>query len=281
MSLHRLEIEPPVLADPVVVAALDGWVDAGDAATDAVALLAADATRLAVFDGDALLDRRARRPTLEIRDGRLAGLTWPELVLHHRAIAGRDLLVLTGPEPDDRWIALADDLVALLRRLGAVGWISLGAIPASVAHTRAVPLLGTESHAGLLRGGVRPGPTGRMRVPAAAISVLEMAAAAAGIPAVGYFAQVPHYVTGAYPPAALALLAALEDHLGIELPRGGLEADAEALRLRLDTAVAADETTRAYVARLEAAVDEARRPEGDDLIGEIERFLRERSAGGD
>ena len=48
---------------------------------------------------------------------------------------------------------------------------------------------------------------------------------------------------------------------------------------RLDAATAADESTHAYVGRLEAMVDESRQPEGDDLITEIERFLRDQSGG--
>ena len=102
-----------------------------------------------------------------------------------------------------------------------VEWVSLGAIPAAVPHTRDVPILGTTSEEGRLRGDIQPGPAGLLRVPAAAISVLEMAVAEGGIPAVGYFAQVPHYVSGPYPAASVALVEALGRHLGLSLPTGG------------------------------------------------------------
>jgi hypothetical protein len=279
MPLYRLEDPLPSLDGPIVIAALDGWVDAGSAATSAVAVLAEHATPIATFDADALFDYRSRRPVLEIRDGRPSSLAWPELVLRHARHSGRDILILSGSEPDDRWHALADAVVELLQRLDVRAWISLGAIPAAVPHTRPVPMLGTESSPGLLRGGVHAGPTGLMRVPAAALSMLEMAVAAAGIPAAGYFAQIPHYVSGEYATAAVALLRAVERHLDVELPRGDLSDEARALRVRLDAAAAADETTSAYVGRLEAMVDESRQPEGDDLITEIERFLRDRSGG--
>ena len=126
-------------------------------------------------------------------------LTWPELAIRRVRVSERDLLVLAGPEPDDRWQAFRDAVVEIAHRLGVVEWISLGAIPAAVPHTRSVPILGTTSEAGRLRGDVRPGPAGLLRVPAATVSVLEMAMAEGGIPAVGYFAQVPHYVSGPYP----------------------------------------------------------------------------------
>jgi hypothetical protein len=278
MPLHRLDAPLPALAAPVVLASFDGWVDAGSAASAAIGVIGEDATTIATFSADDLFDYRARRPTLDIRDGRPASLEWPELRLRHAIRGGRDLLVLTGPEPDFRWHALADDVVELLHRLDVRAWISLGSIPAAVPHARPVPILGTESQPGLLRG-VEPGPIGLLRVPAAALSMLEMAAAASGIPAVGYFAQIPHYVTGGYPPASVALLKAVERHLGVDLPYGDLVEEAARMRLRLDAAVAADETTRAYVERLEAMVDESRRPAGDDLISEIERFLREGRTG--
>jgi hypothetical protein len=267
--------DPGDLIAPTMVGAFDGWVDAGSAATTALDYLVEEAPIVATFDPDALFDYRARRPTLQIVDGRLAELTWPELVIRRIRVAERDLLVLAGPEPDDRWQAFGAAVVEIAHRLGVVEWISLGAIPAAVPHTRSVPILGTTSEPGRLRGDVRPGPAGLLRVPAAAVSVLEMAMAEGGIPAVGYFAQVPHYVAGPYPAASVELLVALGRHLGVELPPGDLADEARQLRTRLDTATALEDTTRDYVERLEGMVDEQRLPSGDDLIGEIERFLRE------
>ena len=279
MSLYRLT-DPPDLVAPTILAAFDGWVDSGSAATTAAELLADGGTDVATFDADLLFDYRSRRPTLDIVDGRLAELTWPELTLKHRRIDEKDLLVLTGAEPDFRWREFAAAMVELVKQLGVTEWISLGAIPAAVPHTRAVPIMGTESAPGLLRADVRPGPQGTLRVPAAALSILEMRLAEAGIPALGYFAQVPHYVSGPYPVAALALLRSVERHLGIEVAAIALEEEARQLRTRLDLATGADESTRAYVERLESMVDEERLPAGDELISEIERFLRDRGAPG-
>jgi hypothetical protein len=267
--------DPGDLIAPTLVGAFDGWVDAGSAATAALAELVTDAPVVATFDTDALFDYRARRPTLQIVDGRLAQLDWPELTIRRTTVGEHDLLVLTGAEPDDRWQAFSAAVVELAHRLGVAEWVSLGSIPAAVPHTRPVPIIGTTSEPGRLRGDVRPGPAGILRVPAAAVSVLEMAMAENGIPAVGYFAQVPHYVSGAYPGASVELLSALGRHLGVILPSGDLVEEARQLRTRLDTATSLEETTRTYVERLEAMVDEERLPSGDDLITEIERFLRE------
>ena len=279
VALYRLT-EPQDLVAPTMIAAFDGWVDAGAAATTAAAQLAEGGELVATFEGDLLFDYRARRPTLEIRDGRMASLTWRELTIRRSRIGERDLLVLTGVEPDFRWREFCDAVLDIASRLGVAQWISLGAIPAAVPHTRAVPIMGTESEAGLLRGNVRPGPEGLLRVPAAALSVLEMMMARSGTTAVGYFAQVPHYVSGPYPVAALALLRTLERHIGVSIPAGTLEDDARQLGTHLDSLAKGDETTRAYVERLESMVDEERLPAGDELISEIERFLRETGSGG-
>jgi hypothetical protein len=279
MSLYRLE-DPQDLVAPTLVAAFDGWVDSGAAATTAATVLAEGGEVVATFDPDLLFDYRSRRPTLEIVDGRLADLTWPELVLRRTRILGRDLLVLTGAEPDFRWREFADATVELVARLGVVQWVSLGAIPAAVPHTRSVPIMGTESKPGLLRGNVLPGPQGILRVPAAAISVLESALAGSGTPTLGYFASVPHYVSGPYPAAALALLRTLELHLGVEIPVGALADEARTQRTRLDGATGIDEKTRSYIERLESMVDEERLPAGDELISDIERFLRDQGGAG-
>jgi hypothetical protein len=278
MSLFQLR--RPEIAAPTLVAALDSWIDAGGASSTAADLLAAGSDTIVDFDGDLLFDYRSRRPTLEIVDGRMAELTWPSLVVRHRRIGGRDLLVLSGAEPDFRWHQFTDAVGEIVRELGVGLWISLGAIPAAVPHTRSVPILGSSSSPDLLLGDVKAGPAGTLRVPAAAVSVLEHAVGASGVPAIGYYAQVPHYISGPYPAAAIELTRAVGRHLGTDIPADGLAEDARQLRERLDAATTLDETTRSYVERLEAMVDEERLPSGDDLIADIERFLRDRGGEG-
>lgn len=257
-----------------MIVALDAWVDAGAAATNAAALLTEDAAPVAGIEADTLYDYRSRRPTLHIDDGHLTSLDWPQLQVVHRRFETRDVLVLTGPEPDYRWQELARELVMLAQDLGVSEWMTLGAIPAAVPHTRPVPVLGIESRSGLLKGGVEPGPTGSMQVPAAAVSVIDLVMAEADIPTLGYFAQVPHYVSGEYPAAAVALIRAVEHHIGDSITTARLELEARGIAARLDVAATADDSTKSYIARLEEMVDEARLPSGDELIGEIERFLR-------
>ena len=97
------------------------------------------------FDSDILTDYRSRRPVLDVIDGVLNEVSWPQLSIRRRRAGERDLLVLVGPEPDFRWRELGEDMAELVLRLGVVEWVSLGAIPAAVPHTRATNVFATAS----------------------------------------------------------------------------------------------------------------------------------------
>jgi hypothetical protein len=281
VALFQLTEPAEPLVAPALIAAFDGWADAAGASTTAASVIARDGRTIAVFDPDALYDYRSRRPALDIVDGIPSDLVWPELAVKHLRQEGRDLLVLTGPEPDLRWRELGVDILDVCLRLGIVEWMSLGSLPAAVPHTRPVRVLATASKAGLLHEDERLGPAGLLRVPAAALSTFELAVSTSGIPAVGFFAQVPHYVAGPYAEATIALLEHAGRHLGVTFSLGSLPDEAAALRRRLDEAVAGDEDSKAYVERLERMVGEERIPSGDEIAAEIERFLRGQSGPGD
>jgi hypothetical protein len=279
MPLYRLrELEEPLVA-PAIVAAFDGWIDAGGASTADTEHLVGATEPLATFASDLLYDYRSRRPVLDIVDGTLTELSWPNLTMKRVRAGTRDLLVLSGPEPDFRWRRLGGDVLEVAERLGVLEWVSLGAIPAAVPHTRPVPVLATASKSGLLRDDERQGPQGLLRVPAAALSTIELVIAGGGIPTVGFYAQVPHYVGGSYPAATIAILEHAQRHLGVEFPLGSLPDEAMSQRQRLDEAVAADEDSQTYLARLETVADNEELPTGDELVTEIERFLQQRDGG--
>lgn len=279
-DLFELHLSPDEsLSAPVVAAAFDGWIDAAGASTAMAAHLAADAELVASFDGDVLFDYRSRRPVLDIVDGNLQEVTWPELTIKRTRLGERDVLVFAGAEPDFLWKQLAGAVLELCLRLGVVEWVSLGAIPAAVPHTRPVPIIASESQSGLLREPAQR-PEGLLRVPSAALSVIELAVSGNGIPAVGFYAQVPHYVGGPYAAGSIALMERLQRHLSVPLPMDELLVEAAAQRQRLDELLAERPETKSYVEQLETAADEERVPSGDEIAAEIERFLAE-SEGGD
>ena len=273
MSIYRI-LKDPEVESPALVAALNGWVDAGAAGTTAASYLAADGEVVVEFDTDALIDYRARRPTLDIHEGVLTQMGWHELNVRHVRTDSRDLLVLTGPEPDYRWRQFEVAIVEVAMHLGVKECVCLGAIGAMVPHTRATTILVTGKARNSMESDL-PLPAEHMQVPASALNIIEIALAEKGIRSVGFWAQVPHYVHGTYFPGALALVERAAGHLGIRLPLDSLVDLAKEERARLDTVVASRPEASAYLDQLEATGPLPPVPPGEDIGAELERFLRE------
>ena len=270
--------EEPELQSPVMIAAFAGWVDAAGAGTSAAAHLGDEGQKIATFDSDVLFDYRSQRPVLDIVDGVMKQTVWPEVVVRHAQIEHKDVLVLTGLEPDLAWRRFSTGVAELAQRLRTAQFITLGSVPAAVPHTLPPPVMTTASDIDLLKGDVRP-PQGLLRVPAAAVSMVDQRVAEAGIPTVGFFVQVPHYVTAPYPSAVLALLRRLERHLEIDLSLGALDQEAREHREQLDEIVARQPEAQEHVRQLETMNEEQGIVSGEELAGEIERYLRERPTG--
>ncbi len=282
MSLYEL-VSRPAIASPVLVMGMEGWIDAGLGAANAVAAILeqAEMDTVAVFDADTLLDHRARRPTMHLVDGVNERLSWPAIEL--RAITdphGGEALFLVGAEPDHHWRVFADAVFELATDLGVRLVTGLGAYPAPAPHTRPVGTVATASTAELARQvGFVPG---RIEVPAGIQAAVERRCADGGLPAVGIWAQVPHYAAGMpYPDASAALLDRLHALTGLRFDVEALRAEGTATRDRLDTLVAGNVEHLAMIRQLEAHHDELTTSAGmtmlagDDLVAEVERFLEE------
>ncbi|HEV3212461.1 MAG TPA: PAC2 family protein, partial [Acidimicrobiales bacterium] len=237
-----LVVDEPTLTDPVLVVALEGWIDAGFGAATAIAALLeiTGSTIVATFDGEYFLDQRARRPMARIVDGVTAELRWPEIQLRRGTDAsGRDVLLLVGPEPDFHWLEFAELVVTLAERFGVRLVVGLGAFPAPAPHTRPVRLAATVPQASqhlLEKVGL---VAGELEVPAGIVSALELAFADAEIEAITLWARVPHYVaTLPYPQASVALLDGLAAIAGLSLAAESLRKAAEDARSRVNELVA-------------------------------------------
>ena len=280
----------PLLEDPVLVVALDGWIDAGFAAATASAHLVSllDPTVVARFDVDVLVDHRSRRPITHLVEGVNTGLTWPRLELRHgKDPDGRDVLLLVGSEPDVRWRSFCQQVVSLVADLGVHLVVGLGAFPAPVPHTRPLRLASTATSPELA---ARLPVRATLDVPAGVQAAIERACADADLPALGVWAQVPHYLVNmTYPAASAALVDGLADLAGLRLDSTPLHEAAAALRARVDELVAGNPEHLEMVRALEANHDRELGedaapmgpvPSGDELAAEIERFLREQGGRG-
>jgi proteasome assembly chaperone (PAC2) family protein len=293
MPLYDL-VTDPALEAPVMILSLSGWVDAASVGTTAAGYLGEGGDIVAEFDRDALFDYRSSRPVLRFEDGNLEEVTWPRLTVVRASVGGLDLLTVTGSEPDFRWRALADDLSDLAIRFGVQMLVTLGAVPAAVPHTREPRVMTTASDPSLV------GPSdevlaGTLIVPGAAVSILRERIVEAGVPAVGYWAQVPHYLNTTWYAGAVALLRRVESRVGVALDLSDLEAQQAEQDGELERMLEERPEAKTYVDKLEVISDDASAqtaferlgrlgedqplspeelPTADELAAEVEKYLR-------
>jgi proteasome assembly chaperone (PAC2) family protein len=266
----------------LVIAAFEGWNDAGEAASEAVShlLVGWRATLLASIDPEDYYDFQVNRPHVGFNSEGGRELSWRTTSIWHcqAGPADRDVLLVTGIEPNLRWRAFCDEMLDYLTGIGATTLVTLGALLADVPHTRPVPVNGISSDPELAeRFGLEPsrytGPTG-------IVGVIQEASHRRGLETMSYWAAVPHYVAQApAPKATLALLGQLEDLVGVPIDMRGLPEEAKAWERGVDELASDDSDVADYVRSLEEERDTADLPEasGDAIAREFERYLKRRA----
>ena len=274
------------LTSPVIIAAFEGWNDAGEAASGVInhLSLAWQAAPVGAIDPEDYYDFQVTRPVTEVAEGRTERLIWPttRLLAAKQEATNRDLLLVHGIEPNMRWQGFCSELVTSFSELGIELVVLLGALLADSPHTRPVPVAAAASDPALA-GDLRAEPVD-YKGPTGIVGVLQHACADAGIPAVSLWASVPHYV--AQPPcpkATLALIRGVEDVLDVSLPLADLPQEARAWERGVDELAEQDTEVADYVRTLEEAKDATDLPEasGDAIAREFERYLRRRRDPGD
>jgi predicted ATP-grasp superfamily ATP-dependent carboligase len=269
------------LTSPVIIAAFEGWNDAGEAASGVInhLSLAWQATPVGAIDPEDYYDFQVTRPVTEVAEGRTERLVWPttRLLAAKQEAAHRDLLLVHGIEPNMRWRGFCSELVTTFSALEIELVVLLGALLADSPHTRPVPVAAAASDPALAAD-LRAEPVD-YKGPTGIVGVLQHACADAGIPAVSLWASVPHYV--AQPPcpkATLALIRGIEDVLDVSLPLADLPQEARAWERGVDELAEQDTEVADYVRTLEEAKDATELPEasGDAIAAEFERYLRRR-----
>ena len=274
------------LTSPVIIAAFEGWNDAGEAASGVInhLSLAWQAAPVGAIDPEDYYDFQVTRPVTEVAEGRTERLIWPttRLLAAKQEATERDLLLVHGIEPNMRWRGFCSELVTSFSELGIELVVLLGALLADSPHTRPVPVAAAASDPALAAD-LRAEPVD-YKGPTGIVGVLQHACADAGIPAVSLWASVPHYV--AQPPcpkATLALIRGVEDVLDVSLPLADLPQEARAWERGVDELAEQDTEVADYVRTLEEAKDATDLPEasGDAIAREFERYLRRRRDPGD
>jgi hypothetical protein len=277
-----IELEPtPTLRDPIMIAAFEGWNDAADAASGVVDHLLSvwPTTLAAAMDPEDFYDFQVNRPVVGHDERGMRRITWPSTQLSVASPPGslRDVVLLRGIEPNMRWRQFCAELLAAAEDLGVTTVVTLGALLADTPHTRPVPVHGSATEPALqerlgLEASPYEGPTG-------IVGVLQDACVRTDVPAVSFWAAVPHYV--AQPPcpkATLALLGQVEDLLEVSVPLGDLPEEARAWERGVTELAEEDEEIGDYVRALEENRDTAELPEasGEAIAREFERYLKRR-----
>ncbi len=275
----------PELVEPVLVGAFEGWNDAGDAASSAVEHLELiwDARPLAALDPDEYYDFQVNRPQVSLVDGVSRRIEWPTTRLSIARPPGsqRDIVLLRGIEPNMRWRGFCDELIELCRELGVDSAVVLGALLADTPHTRPVPVSGSSYDAASAeRYGLE---TSRYEGPTGITGVFQQACVQAGLPAISFWAAVPHYVSQPpSPKATLALLHRVEEVLDVPVPLGALPEQAEEWQTLVDEMAGEDDEVIEYVRALEERdpSGQLKQTSGEVIAREFERYLRRRGPAG-
>jgi proteasome assembly chaperone (PAC2) family protein len=283
---HVTLISRPPLRRPVLLAAFDGWNDAGESATTALDAIGAelDAEVFATVDPEEFYDFQATRPTVRLVEG-MRHLDWPAVEL--RAVrlpaADHDLVLLRGHEPNLRWRTFASEVMELAASLGVEMVVTVGALLADVPHTRPTQVVSSTGDPLLAeRLGL---PLSRYEGPTGILGVLGDAAARVGIPAVGLWAALPHYLHLAPNPwGAMALVEELGRLLPVTVDLGELAGQTEAFDAAVSDLIEENPELAGYIERLEADSDEDDPPGLADLppeefVAEVERYLRDHPGG--
>ncbi len=300
---HGTAQDPSSSRGPVLLHALTGFIDAGQAGALAAAHLleTMEHRPLVTFDVDQLLDYRSRRPPMLFIEDHWESYEDPSLVLSELTdAAGVRFLLLTGAEPDVQWERFIAAVAGLVDELGVRLTIGVHGIPMGVPHTRPTSVTAHATRTELVAG--RDAWVGTVQVPGSIINLLELRLGQTGRDAMGFAVHVPHYLAQAdYPDAAAALLENVAAATDLTLPTASLRAAAEAARVDLDEQVAGSVEVAAVVHALEQQYDtyvEARGgdapgdeqgllagrrgfPTADELGAELERFLAEQPKGGE
>ena len=295
--------EVPTLRRPILIASFEGWNDAGDAASTAIAHLAEiwDADAFAEIDPEEFFDFSTTRPQVEFTDGVTREIIWPTNEFLHASPpeSSRDVILLAGDEPQMRWKRFCSHIIEVATTCNVEMVITLGALLADVPHTRPVRVTGTSADGemierlSLIRSRYE-GPTG-------IVGVLHDALNKAGISSCSLWAAVPHYLPSTTSPkAALALVQRVAEVIKMPVPTLALEVASVEYERQVNDVVEADEDMVGFLRQLEINHDagdldiededdddqepdartafsdaEGKLMTGDAIAEELEKFLRD------
>jgi proteasome assembly chaperone (PAC2) family protein len=263
----------------VMLVAFTGWNDAGESASHLISHLLEEweSSVIAEFEPEDFYDFQVNRPVIRLDDSGSREIIWPttKVFLTHPPNSRRELLLVLGAEPSTRWKSFTSELLDVADDYEVDLIVMLGGLLADVPHSRPISVSTTSSDPQFAKSiGVEPsqyeGSTG-------ILGIIGDEAKRREVNSLSLWAAVPHYVSATpSPKATLALIEALEEHIGFALPQGNLKERATIWESSVDRMAAEDNEVGDYVRELERNKDddELRAATGDSIAKEVERFLR-------
>jgi proteasome assembly chaperone (PAC2) family protein len=276
------------LRDPVLLAAFTGFTDPTGGASATLGYLAEQwsAMPLAEIDSEPFYDFTVQRPRVRLEDGERK-IDWPENRFYVASPSGanRDFVILTGVEPHLRWRTFTGVIEDLLREVGSTTSVTLGAQPAGVPHTRPLPVTLSASHSEFETLFGLEAPASRYQGQTGVVGVLNLRLRSLGWKNASLWAMAPHYLTvGPNPNIGVSLLQLIDRGFGTSTPLDGLLDQARAFEEQIGEVMEESSEAAAYVHQLEEQYDANRPPmpteppeelpSSDEILGDLERFLR-------
>jgi proteasome assembly chaperone (PAC2) family protein len=287
MEIERL----PEIERPNIIAAFQGWNDAGQAATTAVRYLIDtwSAKKFAHIDPEDYFSFTDTRPVIRIVDGSQRELSWPSNEFYYYAggVTRPAAVLLVGTEPNLKWRTFCNEVVYLSRQLDARRVVTLGALITDAVHTRPVPLTGFSTDVAVQeRFAARSITRSNYEGPTGIVGTLHNLCTKAGITTASIWAATPHYLGATpNPKTALGLLDAIDDALGLGLNLGELRRVAQEFGDQVSLAIKDNDEVQEHIRLLEQRYDEqggapapsegGPLPESSAIIADLESFLRE------
>ncbi|MEK9956142.1 MAG: PAC2 family protein, partial [Actinomycetota bacterium] len=137
----------PTLSDPVMIAAFEGWNDAGESASATITHLREvwGAELITEFDSEDYYDYQVNRPDISVDSAGVRQLQWPttRIYLARVPLFPRDVVLIQGIEPNMRWQQFTREILGLAAELDISMVVTLGALLSDSPHTRPVPVTGS------------------------------------------------------------------------------------------------------------------------------------------
>lgn len=295
MLYRRLKLvaDLPKFDNPVMIYGFTGFLEAGHAVRIAAEHLLESVEHevVAEFDIDDIFDYRGRRPRLTFASDHYADAELPHLRIYAcRDERGAGFFLLHGAEPDTAWQMMVQDIITFVRELEVTLSVSMLAVPFPSPHTRPVAITAHATNPELIKG--RHSWVGDMEVPASFAGLLEYSLGQQDLPAMGFAAHVPHYLSNvAHPGSALALIREVSIATGLLLPTDALREAAQAADAELAEQLNANSENLEGIHQMEAQYDAlvAERtadagatngPAAGDIAAQVEQFLAQMESRG-